>query len=171
MEKFNDVLPELDPVQDMGINDSGFKADLEHLKKLENEIVLHPLRKRADFDVIYSQFESKMQLKQEMELAKRELKSAKYGQFNEELEKRTRVLRRLNYVDKDNVTQKGRIACEISAADEILLTEMLLTGVFNDMTPADAAALLSCFVFEEKTDKKPQLDDKLQQAYNTLVVR
>jgi ATP-dependent RNA helicase DOB1 len=64
----------------------------------------------------------------------------------------------------------GRIACEISAADEILLTEMLLTGVFGDMTSADAAALLSCFVFEEKTDKMPKLDDKLQQAFNTLVV-
>jgi superfamily II RNA helicase len=47
---------------------------------------------------------------------------------------------------------------------------MLLTGVFTGMTSPDAAALLSCFVFEEKTDKKPNLDDKLQQAFNTLLV-
>ena len=30
---------------------------------------------------------------------------------------------------------KGRIACELSSADELLLTEMMFNGVFNDLTP------------------------------------
>lgn len=45
---------------------------------------------------------------------------------------------------------KGRVACEISTGDELLLTEMIFNGVFNPLTPEQCAALLSCFVFQEK---------------------
>ena len=38
------------------------------------------------------------------------------------------------YTNTDNVIQmKGRVACEISAGDEILVTELVFNGVFNDM--------------------------------------
>lgn len=42
------------------------------------------------------------------------------------------------------------MACELSSADELLLTEMIFTGVFTELTPQSAAALLSCMVFQEK---------------------
>jgi ATP-dependent RNA helicase DOB1 len=45
---------------------------------------------------------------------------------------------------------QGRVACEISSADELLLTEMIFNGVFNELTVPQCVALLSCFVFEEK---------------------
>lgn len=45
---------------------------------------------------------------------------------------------------------KGKVACEISAADEILGTELLFLGIFNDMEPAQISALLSCLLFDEK---------------------
>ncbi|VDK55561.1 unnamed protein product [Gongylonema pulchrum] len=45
---------------------------------------------------------------------------------------------------------KGRVACEISAADELVLTEMMFGGVFTELDASQMAALLSCFVFEEK---------------------
>ena len=45
---------------------------------------------------------------------------------------------------------KGRVACEISTGDELLLTEMIFNGAFNDLTVEQTVALLSCFVFEEK---------------------
>jgi ATP-dependent RNA helicase DOB1 len=45
---------------------------------------------------------------------------------------------------------KGRVACEISAGDELLLTEMIFNGVFNDLTVEQTVAMLSCFVFSEK---------------------
>ena len=44
----------------------------------------------------------------------------------------------------------GRVACEISAADELLLTELVFNGVFNTLSPAQCCALLCCFVFDEK---------------------
>jgi len=45
-----------------------------------------------------------------------------------------RVLRRLGYASAaDTIEIKGRTACEISSADELLLTELLFNGVFNDL--------------------------------------
>jgi len=52
----------------------------------------------------------------------------------DELKCRKRVLRRLGYASaSDAIELKGRVACEISAADELLLTELLFNGVFNDL--------------------------------------
>lgn len=45
---------------------------------------------------------------------------------------------------------KGRVACEISTGDELLLTEMIFQNVFNDLTVEQSVALLSCFVFDER---------------------
>jgi ATP-dependent RNA helicase DOB1 len=45
---------------------------------------------------------------------------------------------------------KGRVACEISTGDELLLTEMMFNGVFNDLSVDQCVALLSCFVFQER---------------------
>jgi ATP-dependent RNA helicase DOB1 len=49
---------------------------------------------------------------------------------------------------------KGRVACEISSGDELLLTELMFGGVFNTLTPEQAAALLSVFVFQEKVRRQ-----------------
>lgn len=69
----------------------------------------------------------------------------------EELKSRKRVLRRLGFATQDDVVEmKGRVACEISTGDELLLTEMMFGGVFNPLAPEHCAALLSCFVFQEK---------------------
>lgn len=58
---------------------------------------------------------------------------------------------RLGYASATDVIDvKGRVACEISSGDELLLTELLFNGVFNDLTAEQSVALLSCFVFQEK---------------------
>ena len=40
----------------------------------------------------------------------------------------------------------------VCSGDELLLTEMIFNGVFNDLTVQQCVALLSCFVFEEKVN-------------------
>lgn len=58
---------------------------------------------------------------------------------------------RLGYSDAADVIElKGRVACEISSGDELLLTELIFNGAFNDLTVEQLVALLSCFVFQEK---------------------
>ena len=69
----------------------------------------------------------------------------------EELKCRKRVLRRLGFTSADDIVDmKGRVACEISTGDELLLTELIFNGVFNTLSPEQCAGLLSCFVFTEK---------------------
>ena len=74
-----------------------------------------------------------------------------------------RVLRRLGHVSADNVVQvKGRVACEVSTADELLVTELIFNGVFNELDSAQAAALLSCLVYTDKGDAEaPALREEL----------
>jgi len=74
-----------------------------------------------------------------------------------------RVLRRMGYVTKQNVIEmKGRIACEINAADELVITEMIFTGFFKDLTPEQISAILVCFVMEkEGKDSANKLKEEL----------
>lgn len=79
-----------------------------------------------------------------------------------DFEKRVQVLQVLNYVDANRTVQlKGRVAREINTSDELLLTELLFSNIFADMSPAEAVALLSCFVFQEKIDVAPRLTSGL----------
>lgn len=54
---------------------------------------------------------------------------------------------------------QGRVSCEVSAADELMLTEMMFGGIFTNLSTSQLAALLSCFVFEEKAGNTKLADD------------
>ena len=57
----------------------------------------------------------------------------------------------LQFTSADDIVDvKGRVACEISSGDELLLTELIFNGVFNSLSPEQCAGLLSCYVFGEK---------------------
>ena len=51
-----------------------------------------------------------------------------------------------------------------SSADELLLTEMLFAGHFNQLEPAQVVALLSCFVAEgsKSNGEPPKISENLQ---------
>ena len=45
---------------------------------------------------------------------------------------------------------KHFVVVAVASGDELLLTEMIFNGVFNDLTIQQCVSLLSCFVFEER---------------------
>lgn len=101
----------------------------------------------------------------------KELEDKKSLLQREDLKRRKRVLRRLHYCTSTDVVEvKGRVACEVSGADELLITELLFNGVFNDLDVPQTAALLSCFVFEEKAPEMPSLTEELAGPLRTLQV-
>jgi len=68
------------------------------------------------------------------------------------------VLRRLGHVTEEGlVTLKGRAACEIDTADELLTAELLLNGVFNALDAHQLVALVSCLVPVDKSNARPPL--------------
>lgn len=75
------------------------------------------------------------------------------------------VLKVLKFVDQDSTVQlKGRVACEINTADELIMTELILDNVLREFSPAEIVALLSCFVFQEKSQSKPTLTPNLERV-------
>ncbi len=65
---------------------------------------------------------------------------------------RSQVLRKLGMIDGEGlVTLKGRAACEIDTADELLTTEMMFNGTFNGLDKHQLVSLVSCLVPGEKS--------------------
>jgi hypothetical protein len=112
----------------------------------------HALHKdAARREALLPKFERKISIGAEIAVLSKSAKAAAGLTFRAQLKGMKRVLRRLGHVTADDAVQlKGRAACEISSGDELVLTELIFDGAFNDL-PADVcAALLSCFVFDEK---------------------
>lgn len=49
-----------------------------------------------------------------------------------------------------------------------MLSELLFNRVFNELSPELTAALLSCFVFEEKSNNELQLKEELAVPFREL---
>lgn len=123
----------------------------QKIEILESRLVSNPLSSDPQLPALYDQYASKESLKASIRSTKKKIQAAHSVIHLDELRNRKRALRRLGFAtNEDVVEQKGRVACEISSGDELLLTEMVFGGVFNDLTPEQTAALLSCFVFDEK---------------------
>uniref|UniRef100_F7FZM6 Exosome RNA helicase MTR4 n=1 Tax=Ornithorhynchus anatinus TaxID=9258 RepID=F7FZM6_ORNAN len=161
-KRFPDGVPLLDPIDDMGIKDQGLKKVIQKIEAFEHRMYSHPLHNDSNLETVYKLCERKAQIAVDIKGAKRELKKARTVLQMDELKCRKRVLRRLGFATSSDVIEmKGRVACEISSADELLLTEMMFNGLFNDLSAEQATALLSCFVFQENSSEMPKLTEQL----------
>ena len=65
-------------------------------------------------------------------ILRREIKNLESLGMKDKLKGMVSVLRRLSFASKSNVVElKGRTACEISTADELLVTELIFCGIFR----------------------------------------
>ena len=144
-------IPLLDPIKDMKITDEAFATLLSKIDILETKLAESPIHTSKELPLLYRAYRAKEEARERVESLEKQLADAHSVLQLDELKCRKRVLRRLGFTSKDDVVEKkGRVACEISTGDELLLTEMIFNGVFNDLTPEQCASLLSCFVFNEK---------------------
>lgn len=155
----------LDPVEDMGIKTEEFTSLLKKILNYEERLkTLGPVSDQA-----LHQFQQKQQLLVEIDKKKLELKNAKNSIQMTELKNMKQVLRRLGYCSETDVIElKGRVACEITSGDELLLSEMLFNGAFASLTPHQINSLLSCFVFDEKSEEPARLTNELQQPLKVM---
>lgn len=161
-KRFPDAVPLLDPIDDMGIKDPALKKVIQKVEAFEHRMYTHPLHSDPNLESVYSLCEKKALIAADVRTAKRDLKKARTVLQMDQLKCRKRVLRRLGFASPSDVIEmKGRVACEISSGDELLLTEMVFNGLFNDLTVEQATALLSCFVFQENASEMPKLTEQL----------
>lgn len=118
---------------------------------LEEKLSSLPIASQPDLPRLYDAYFDYVALKDKIKDVKKRITAVQNVLQLEELKNRKRVLRRLGFTSSDDIIEtKGRVACEISTGDELMLTEMIFSGLFNDLTPAQCAAICSCFVFDEK---------------------
>jgi len=127
-----------------------------------------PLHKDPRLPELYTLYKKKKEASERIRGLKRRIQATHDVLQLEELKCRKRVLRRLAFTTaSDIVDVKGRVACEISSGDELLLTELIFNGAFNSLLPEQCAAILSCFVFTEKVGCSPLViwTDRLDSGY------
>jgi len=107
-------------------------------------------------------FYKKARLQGDADSLRKELRESQLTTFKQEAKRRQAVLRRLQHVDEHGtVLLKGRAACEIDTADELLTTELMFNGVFNGLDKHQLVALASCLVPVEKSNEQIQLKTDL----------
>ena len=100
----------------------------------------------------------------------RQLMSDQNLQLLPDYEQRISVLKDLGFIDENSrVELKGKVACEIHSADELVLTELVLENVLSEYEPEEIVALLSCFVFQEKTESTPNITPALERGIETII--
>ncbi|PVF97817.1 putative MTR4-involved in nucleocytoplasmic transport of mRNA [Serendipita vermifera] len=155
-------VPLLDPISNMGIKDPGFLNLVKKMEVLNERIEHHSMATNPKLPEYYELYARKQDSHIQLKNLRKNVQSARDIMQLEELKCRKRVLRRMGFASSDDVVEmKGRVACEISSGDELLLTEMIFEGVFNALSPEQSAALLSCFVFTEKSEKQIKMTAEL----------
>jgi len=167
--QFKDGLPMLDPIENLKIEDSSFDTAVRRVVKLEEKLKASPMLSDPRLPELYAQYEKKVSMEEKASALGKQVKAQKGMIMKDELKGMRRALRRLQMTSEQDVVQvKGRIACELDAGDELLVTEMIVAGVFNDLTPQQAVALASCLVFEEKSEEAPKVKPELEGPFRQL---
>ena len=166
--RFPDGIAVLDPIENMGITDDSFKTLLRKIEVLESRLLSNPLHNSPRLPELYVMYANKMDMAQKIKDKKKDINAALSIIQLDELKSRKRVLRRLGFInDQEVVELKARVACEISSTGdghELLLSELLFNRFFNELTPEVCAAVLSCFIFEEKS-QAPALKGELEKHF------
>lgn len=167
--RFPDGLAVLDPIENLKITDNSFKELLRKIEIMESRLVANPLHNSPRLEGLYNQFAEKVTVTNKIKALKKEIQDAHAIMQLEELKCRKRVLRRLQFINEDEVVQlKARVACAISTGDELMLSELLFNRFFNDLTPEQCAAVMSCFVFEEQIKEQPVLPEDLNRLVGEI---
>ncbi|KAI0136779.1 rRNA-processing arch domain-containing protein [Xylariales sp. AK1849] len=170
LRRFPDGLPILDPIENMGITDDSFKKLLRKIEVLESRLLSNPLHGSPLLPGLWEQYSSKLACIEEIKTIKKKIGQAHSIAQMDELKSRKRVLRRLGFINEQEVVEmKARVACEISSTEghELVLSELLFNRFFNELTPEMCAAILSVFIFDEKVEAA-SLRDELQKPYSQV---
>ncbi|CAM6101982.1 unnamed protein product [Calypogeia fissa] len=150
LRRFPDGIRLLDPEDDMQVESKTYKKAVRRIEAIESMIADHVIAKSPTVRQQLKAFYKKVKLNAAIRAARGEVRAASTLVFKDELKARKKVLRRLGYTSVDGVVEmKGRVACEISSADELILTELIFAGSFKELSVEQIVGLVSCFVWQE----------------------
>jgi len=152
--RFPEGVPILESVKDLGVKGDDFTKLCGRSQALKERLASHALCTDMDVDLretMVRNFGKKADLLERVKVIRNEARACQGMVMRDELKKMKRVLRHLGHVDANGVIQmKGRTACEINTAHELVVVELVFCGVFNDLSVEQSVALLSCMTFDER---------------------
>ncbi|KAF3325604.1 superkiller viralicidic activity 2-like 2 isoform X1 [Carex littledalei] len=168
-KRYPQGLPKLHPLKDMGIKDEEVVDLVHQLEDLDKKLCSHPLHKVGQSEQQLSSYKRKAELNHEIQQVKSRMRDSQLQKFRDELKNRSRVLKMLGHIDADGVLQlKGRAACLIDTGDELLVTELMFNGTFNDLDHHQVASLVSCFIPCDKSNEQIRLRGELSKPLQQL---
>ncbi|KAF9207127.1 hypothetical protein BGZ49_001115 [Haplosporangium sp. Z 27] len=152
------------------IKDLEFRQHLAQRKNLFASILECQCNKCPDLKVHYAVIHQERELKYKIEELQRTI-SDQNLELLPDYNQRIAILKELNYLDPENSTVqlKGRVACDINTADELILTELILDNMLSEFEPEEIVALLSCFVCQEKNASEPVLTPQLAKGKEMIL--
>ncbi len=166
-EKFKTSgLPDMDPIADLKIDDPVLRELMKKLEVQKEELKKNPVYSLKDSDESVNsmllKFRTRVDLFNQVREAELVLEQHSSIVLRDDLRSMKRVLQRLGFVDRSNVVQdKGKMACEISSCDELILTEMVFNNIFDGMSGEHIIAMCSCLILDEGSSGG---DDKNKDA-------
>lgn len=167
-KSFVNGIPELDPIAEMNIKTEEMTTVIATIEDLETKQKENSFNGHEKLSSYYECFDRKVKLHGKVQELDKQINQSRFMVMNDDLRAMRRVLRRLEFIDKDGVVQlKGRMACEVTAADEVLMTEIVFQNVFADMEANNIIALCSCLIFDEKSEDPITNNLELVKAFET----
>ncbi|GFR47001.1 hypothetical protein Agub_g8684, partial [Astrephomene gubernaculifera] len=162
-------LPRLDPLEDMDLRDPQLPEIVGRIEALEAQLSRNPVFRAEKDATKLAPYLRRAALAARAEELRGQMRTSQLSAFREEAGCRMAVLRRLGHIDEEGVvTLKGRAACEIDTADELLAAELLLNGTFSRLEPAQLVALASCLVPVEKSAEAIKLTAQMAEPLAQL---
>ena len=160
LRRFPGGVPALDPEKDMKIDTPAFKKLARRVEALDKMLSQHPMANDPELPGLLELHARRRDLSLQRKMAQRRVRDASGMIMREELSQRMRVLRRLGYISDDGVVkEKGKVACEMQTAHELVATELIFNGTVSEMDDANLVALTSALVWREGSG--PTKDIKL----------
>lgn len=173
-KQFGKGIPIMDPIKEMKIQD----ADLiDHMKRVEAyREKIESIKAKVTDITINEQvdiYQKKVGVDRQMKFLKNRLEQGNRMILQDDLKSMKRIMRRLGLTNKSDIVQlKGRVAGEVSSGEELVITELIFSGFFNDLEPSEIAAVMSCMVHDESGADKAKFmlkNDTLNLAYQKLL--
>lgn len=160
--------PALDPLKDLKLNNMRLVEEYHTCNNLLEKVAQNKCHGCI-------KLQEHISLVKELKKHRAEVDALKYQMSDEALQQmpdfqgRIDVLKEIGCIDADLVVQiKGRVACEMNSGEELICTESLFENQLDDLEPAEAVAIMSALVFQQRNTSQPSLTPKLALAKNRL---
>jgi len=118
-------------------------------RELAERIRTHPVTIGGDQDALLAAAQATDRLSRDVERLERRVRR-RTESLARQFDRVLRILEAWGYVDDWSLTEAGELLAGINTERDLLLAEALRSGLFDDVSPAEAAALVSCFTYERR---------------------